>query len=141
MKKLFLPCLLLVLPLLSGCASLTVHREPGSRLASLKKIYVQHRLADGRGIDLFIVQELQRLGYTAACGPMTMMPDDTEAVVSYADQWTWDFSSYMIELDLEVSDPRTSKILATVRYFRPALMEKPPQEMVQTVIDPLFRRK
>ena len=137
MKKLFplLACALL----LPACASFNIHREPGANLTSLKKIYVEHRLADGRGLDLVIAHELQRLGYDASSGPMTMMPDHVEAVVSYVDRWTWDFSSYMIELDIEVSDPRTSKILATVRYFRPAVAGKSPEEMVQAVIDPLFR--
>jgi len=138
MKKLF-PLLAVVL-LLSACADLNVHREPGANLTALKRIYVEHRLADGRGLDLLIARELRRLGYDAANGPMTMMPDGTDAVVSYVDRWTWDFSSYMIELDIEVSDPRTSKILATLRYFRPSLAGKTPEEMVQTTIDPLFRR-
>lgn len=138
MKKLFplFACALLF----TACSNLNVHREPGANLTGLKKLYVEHRLADGRGLDLTIARELQRLGYTASSGPMTMMPDHTEAVVSYVDRWTWDFSSYMIELDIEVSDPRTSKILATVRYFRPAVVGKTPEEMVRAVIDPLFRR-
>lgn len=137
--KPILPLLALAL-LFAGCAHLNVRREPGTNLTGFKNIYVEHRLADGRGIDALIAQELQRLGYTAASGPMTMMPDGTEAVVSYVDRWTWDFSSYMIELDIEVSDPRTSRILATVHYFRPALVGKTPEEMVWAVIDPLFRR-
>ncbi|HZP59635.1 MAG TPA: lipoprotein [Opitutaceae bacterium] len=138
MKKIFF--LFVLILLLSGCSSLDVHREPGANLTSLKKLYVEHRLADGRSIDLLITRELQRLGYEAASGPMTMMPGGTDAVVSYVDRWTWDFSSYMIELDIEVSDPRTSKILATLRYFRPSLSGKTPEEMVQMTIDPLFRR-
>jgi hypothetical protein len=139
MKKLFLPIALALS--LTACSTLNMHRESEANLTGLKKIYVEHRLADGRGLDSLIAQELTRLGYDASNGPMTMMPDHVEAVVSYVDQWNWDFSLYMIELDIEVSDPRTSKILATVRYFHPAVAGKSPEEMVQTVIDPLFRRE
>jgi hypothetical protein len=138
MNKLF-PLLTLTLAL-TACSTFNIHRESGANLTGLKKIYVERRLADGRGLDQLIAQELQRLGYDASNGPLTMMPDHVDAVVSYVDQWNWDFSLYMIELDIEVSDPRTNKILATTRYFRPAMAGKSPAAMVQTVIDPLFRR-
>jgi len=137
MKNLF-PLLAFVLGL-TACSTFNVHREAGANLTGLKKLYVEHRLADGRGIDVLIARELQRLGYDASSGPLTMMPDHVDGVVSYVDQWNWDFSLYMIELDIEVSDPRTNKILATTSYFHPAMAGKSPEDMVQTAIDPLFR--
>ena len=124
---------------LTACSNLNVHREPAIDLVGLKKIYVEHRLADGRGVDQLVTQELQRLGYDVSCGPLTMMPNHVDAVISYIDQWNWDFSLYMIELEIEVTDPRTNKILATSHYFHP-VTGKSPRAMVQMVIDSLFRR-
>ena len=79
MKPFFLPfaCLLL----LTACSSLSIQKQAGTNLAHFKKIYIEHRLADGRGVDQFIARELQRLGYDASSGPLTMAPEGVEVVV------------------------------------------------------------
>ncbi|MGA3006607.1 MAG: hypothetical protein ABSE59_01830 [Opitutaceae bacterium] len=138
MKKIFLSIIGLLL--LAACGTLSTHRESGTNLHRLKKIYVEHRLADGRGVDQLIVQELRRFGYDASCGPLTMTPEDSEAILDYNDQWAWDFSLYMIELDLQVRDAHSGKILATASFRRPSLGGKSPREMVQAVVGPLFER-
>ena len=126
--------------LLAACSSLSTQRQAGTNLTHFKKIYVEHRLADGRGVDQLIVQELRRLGYDASSGPLTMTPEDTEAVLTYVDEWNWDFTLYMINLDVQVRDARTGQILATARYDHPAMSGKSPPGMVQAAIDPLFER-
>jgi hypothetical protein len=85
------------------------------------------------------VQELRRLGYEASSGPLTMTPENTEAVLTYVDEWNWDFTLYMIDLDVQVRDARTGKILAAARYHHPAMGGKSPAGMVQAAIDPLFQ--
>ncbi len=67
MKKKFL--LIACMLLLTACSNLSIQRDAGANVSRFKKIYVEHRLADGRGIDQLIVQELQRLGYDASSGP------------------------------------------------------------------------
>jgi hypothetical protein len=138
MKKLFpsIACLLLF----AACSSTSIQRQAGASLPRLKKIYVEHRLADGRGVDQLIAQELSRLGYDASSGPLTMTPADTEAVVTYVDQWDWDFTLHMIDLDVQVRDARTGQILATIRYTHPAMSGGAPAGMVKAAIDPLFER-
>ena len=138
MKKIFglIACMLL----LTACSHLSIQRDAGVNVVHFKKIYVEHRLADGRGVDQLIVQELQGLGYDASSGPLTMTPTDTEAIVTYEDEWNWDFTLYMINLDVQVRNARTGKVLATARYGRPAMSGKSPARMVQAVIDPLFER-
>jgi len=138
MKKIFLSvaCLLL----LAACSSPPAHRPAGLNLARFKKIFVEHRLADDRGVDELIVRELQRLGYDASSGPLTMTPEDSEVIIAYDDEWNWDFTLYLIELDVQARDARTGKILATKHYRRPLISGKSPAEMVQAAIDPLFER-
>ncbi len=67
-----------------------------------------------------------------------MTPIDTEAIVTYEDEWNWDFTLYMINLDVQVRNARTGKVLATARHDHPAMSGKSPARMVQAVIDPLF---
>jgi hypothetical protein len=138
MKKCF-PFLVITL-LLAGCSTLSMQKQAGVDLTHFKKIYVEHRLADGRGVDQLIVQELQRFGYDASCGPLTMTPPDTEVVLTYDDEWNWDFTLYMISLDLQVRDARSGQVLATAHYDHPAMRGKSPAGMVQAAIDLLFER-
>jgi hypothetical protein len=136
-KKFFLPACLF---LLAACSSLSIQKQAGANLTQFKKIYVEHRLADGRGSDQLIVRELQRLGYEASSGPLTMTPADTGAIVTYEDEWNWDFTLYMITLEVQVRNARTGQVLATLRYGHPAIGNKSPAGMVQGAIDPLFER-
>jgi hypothetical protein len=137
MKRFFLSiaCALL----LAACSTLSMQKQPGADPTRFKKIYVEHRLADGRGIDQLIVQELQRLGYDASSGPLTMTPPDTEAILTYVDDWNWDFTLYMIDLDAQVRDAQTGQILASAHYDHPAMRGKSPAGMVKAVIDLLFK--
>ena len=69
----------------------------------------QHRLA-GLAADGLLVAELRRLGREASSGPMTMMPQNTEAVLTYDARWEWNFKTYLVELNLEL---RTSLVIVT----------------------------
>jgi len=138
MKKTF--PLLVIMLLLAACSTLSVQKQAGTNLAGFRKIYVEHRLADGRSVDRLIVQELQRLGYDASSGPLTMTPQDTEVILTYVDEWNWDFTLYMIDLEAQVRDAHTGQVLATAHYEHPAMRGKSPAGMVKAVIDPLFQR-
>jgi hypothetical protein len=127
--------------LLTACSTLSTRTPAPADLARVKKLYVEHRLADDRGLDQMVAAELRRLGYDASSGPLTMMPPGVDAIVSYEDQWNWDFTLYIIELDIGVSDARTGKVLADGRYYHPTPGSKSPEEMVAAVIDPIFKRR
>jgi hypothetical protein len=123
----------------AGCSNVTTRIAPNANLAQHKRIYVEHRLADGRDLDGLIAQDLRARGYDASSGPMTLMPRDTELVVSYADQWAWDFNWYMNTLDIAVRAARTDKGLATVHCNRPsAAFGSPPTVMIHDVLSKLF---
>ena len=138
MKKSF-PLLAITL-LLAACSSLSIQKQAGANLTRSQKVYVERRFADGRGIDQLIVQELSRLGYDASSGPLTMTPPDTQTVLTYIDEWNWDFTLYMIDLEVQVREARSGQVLATSHYDHPAMSGKSPAGMVKAVIDPLFER-
>jgi hypothetical protein len=82
----------------------------------------------------------EEMGYDASAGALTMMPPDTELIVSYDDMWTWDFNNYMIEIDMQVRTARGDKILAVGHYFRPSMVfGHPPADMIHELLVKLFK--
>ena len=120
----------------SGCASIATRTVVD--LSRFKKIYVEHKLTDDRHVDEMIVKELTRLGYQASHGPLTMLPANTDAVLTYEDRWEWDFKTYLIEFNVTVRTARTNKKLADGRYYQPTPNSKAPAEVISKVLTPLF---
>lgn len=133
--KAFVP-LLLLLGLFTGCTSASTRQVVS--LDAFRRIYVEQRQSDNNRVDLLLVAELQRLGRTASSGPMTMMPEDTDAVLTYNDRWEWDFKTYLIELTIELHTAKTRKKLADGRYHQPTLKTKPAPAVVSELLGPLF---
>ncbi len=134
--KLLAP-LLLVLGLLGGCSTTTSTRKVIA-LDSFHRIFVEQQLNDNHHLDEMIVAELKRLGREASSGPRTMMPEKTDAVLTYADRWEWDFKDYLIELNVELHTAHTRKKLADGRYYQPSIKTKPPAAVIQELLVPLF---
>ena len=137
-KALFIVAAALFLP---GCTQITSRSVPKSDFTSRKHIFVEHRLADSYGVADEIARQLKVMGYDASAGALTMMPPDTELIVSYDDMWTWDFSTYMIEIDIQVRTARGDKILAVGHYFRPSMVfGHPPDAMIHELLAKVFKR-
>jgi len=125
-----------VAALFAGCSSVSTRQV--TDLAPFKHIYVVHRLTDDHHIDELFVRELQSRGHDASSGPLTMMPENADAVLTYEDRWEWDFHSYLIELDIELHTARTDKKLADGRYYQPTIKTKAPAEVIHDMLAPLF---
>ena len=128
--------LLVAASFLAGCSSVTTRKVID--LTAFKHIYVVHRLTDDHHVDELFVRELQSRGHDASSGPLTMMPDNADAILTYADRWEWDFKSYLIELDIELRTAHTDKKLADGRYYQPTIKTKTPTEVIHDVLAPLF---
>lgn len=135
--KLF-PLVLLgvVVALASGCSSVSSRKVIA--LDRFQRVYVERRLNDNHRLDEHFVAALQRLGYQASSGPLTMMPEKTDALLTYDARWEWDFQSYLIELTLEVHTVHPRKKLADARYYQPTVKPKPPAAVVRDLVDRLF---
>jgi type IV pilus biogenesis protein CpaD/CtpE len=136
MKPVFLAALA---ALLAGCSSLDT-KQAGD-YSHLRRIYVEHRLTDTHHIDELIAADLKARGYDASCGYLTMMPENTEAIVTYTDRWQWDFKSYLIDLEIEMRANFTGKALARGSYHQASASTKPPEEVVKLILDPLFPKR
>jgi hypothetical protein len=138
MKSILLSALSFV-ALLAGCSSLNTRAV--TDLAPFKHIYVVHRLTDDRHIDDLLAQELQRLGHDASCGPLTMLPENADAVLTYVDRWDGDFKTHLVDLDVELRTARSDKKLAEGSYLQPTPKPKPPAEVVHDLLVSLFKAK
>ncbi len=125
---------------LAGCSHLVTRSLPKSDIGNYKHIFVEHRLADSYGIADEMARQLNEMGYDATAGALTMMPNNTELIVEYEDMWTWDFNTYMIEIDMQVRSARNDRILAAGHYFRPGMVfGRPPASMIHELLAKLFK--
>ncbi|HXQ82348.1 MAG TPA: hypothetical protein VN775_13605 [Opitutaceae bacterium] len=125
---------------LAGCTHLVTRSLPKADIGHYKHIFVEHRLADSYGIADEMARQLGEMGYDASAGALTMMPSEAELIVSYEDMWTWDFNTYMIEIDVQVRSARTDKILAVGHYYRPSMVfGHPPAAMIHEMLVKLFK--
>jgi hypothetical protein len=130
-----------LLPLLAfcaGCSSVSVQKAPSVDLTKFHRVFVEQRLNENNHLNEMMVDELRRLGHEASTGPMTMMPEDTDAVLSYDARWTWDFRTYLIELNLGLRTAKTGKRLAEGRYYQPSVNPRAPDVVVHGIITKMF---
>jgi len=127
---------LLTCALLAGCSSLSARKVIA--LDRFQTIYVERRLNENQRLDEMFVAELRRRGRDASSGPLTMMPEKTDALLTYDARWTWDFRTYLIELNFELHTVHPRKKLADARYYQPSIRTKTPEEVIRELIDRLF---
>jgi hypothetical protein len=132
--------LLLIAPgLLAGCSTLTTHVEPKADLGAVRHVFVVENLNDNHDLHGLIVRELQARGLQAESGPLTLRPTDAKVYLNYDDRWNWDFTNYLIGLNLTLREANSDRLLATASYFRPTAFLKTPDFMVRTVLAALFK--
>src|SRR5690606_31436731 len=107
-------------------------------LDGFQRIFVERRLNENNRLDQMFVNELRRLGREATSGPMTMMPENTEAVLTYDARWQWDFRTYLIELNLELHTVHPRRKLADARYYQPTVATHSPEKVIAEVVERLF---
>ncbi len=107
-KQIILLLGLLAFISLTGCANLATGRYLQVWIfKQLNKFYVEKFKPDNHGINLLIRDELQTMGYEAKTGPENKVPEDTEVIVTYLDNWMWDITMYMIKLRVFMHEPET----------------------------------
>lgn len=126
---------------LSGCFSANSVITMQADLRSYRRIYVQSAQNDSNHIDQLLANELLRLGYEASAGVRTMMPSNTELVLTYESQWNWDFHTYLIQLDVKMRDVRNETQLGEGQIFHSGVTRKTPEKMVAELLAPFFGPK
>ena len=138
--KLCAPLLWLTLACLvfAGCSTVTTRKIIA--LDRFQRIFVERRLNDNHQLDELLVAELRRLGRDASSGPLTMMPEKIDALLTYDARWEWDFKNYLIELNVELHTVPTHKKLADGRYYQPSIRTKKPADVIHDLLVPLFTK-
>ena len=127
--------------LLGGCASYTTQVDHGRSLKSIKRFFVVSNLNDNHAIDHQIVEALKARNLEADNGPLTMMPDKTQAVVTFQDHWTWDFGDHLVFLQISVRDTRSEQSFASITFSAKIPLHEDPSETVARVVDQLLDKK
>lgn len=126
---------------LTGCFSANTSIQAEADLRSYRRIYVQSSQNDSNHLDQLLANELQRLGYEASAGVRTMMPTTTQLVLTYESQWTWDFRTYLIQLNVTMRDVSTEKQVGQGMVFHSGVIHKSPEKMVAELLGPFFGPK
>lgn len=132
--------LVIVTSMTAGCAvnRATATVDPTANLSGVKTIYVTKLAADERGINNIIANRLTKMGYAASTGSDS--PKNVDAVATYADKWMWDITMYMLELTITIRDPKNDFPLASGNSFHTSLTRKSPEEMVDEVLNNIFKQ-
>ena len=128
---------------LSGCVvtQLKADITPGIKLGEVKKLYVVHLANDPRGVDRMIADRLNAMGMKATNGEKSAIPEDVDAIVTYQDKWMWDITMYMLELNVQLRQPKTDVSFASGHTLRTSLARKSPPELIEEVLNEIFKNK
>ncbi len=129
----------LIAVLTSGCAvnRATANVDPSANLSSLKTMYVK-RVAEDDNTYALIADKLRSKGVTVTTGSEAA-PSGVDAVVTYIDKWMWDITMYMLELTITIRDPKSDFPLATGNSYHTSLTRLSPKEMVNEVVDNIYK--
>lgn len=137
-KKVFLAIFIIAVSIFStGCSVNRATATPYKEASKLNSVFVQKLSADKHNIDQLIVDKFKSMGYKATSG--TVVTSDADVVVTYKDKWMWDMTMYMIELTVVLREPKTDFPLASGNSYHTSLSRKSPEEMVDEVINNIFK--
>ena len=134
-RALLLLCLGL---LLGGCASFDAQVEHGRSLAKVQRFFVVSNNNDNHALDQQIAGAIKARGFAADTGPLTMMPENTQAVVMFQDHWSWDFGDHLAFLKIAVRDPQSEQSFASVTFNARVPGRESTPEIVSQLVDRIF---
>jgi hypothetical protein len=134
MTRAFFPSVLglLLLGLISGCA--TYNANVPRSLKGVTQYFVLANGNDNRALNHQIVATLKAQGFSAETGPLTMMPDETQAIITYQDYWSWDFGEHLVYLQISARDRKSSEQFGSVTFNAKVPTRKTPAAIVDGLV-------
>lgn len=124
-----------------GCSSFDTQMESGPSLAGLQRFSIVSNLNDNHALDHHIAEALKARGFTAEVGPLTMMPENAQAVITFEDHWSWDFGEHLAFLKIAVRNPPSPQSFATVTFSARVPLRQTTPEIVGQLLDRLLPAK
>jgi hypothetical protein len=123
----------------TGCAvnKATANVDPSARLDAVKVVHVKPYDKDEHGTDKLIADNLKARGYQVSVGDEPT--GSVDAMVTYVDKWFWDITMYMLELTIQIRDPKTDYPLATGYSMHTSLTRLAPPAMVDEVLGNIIK--
>jgi hypothetical protein len=121
---------------ITGCSQVTGSATPGVNLSQYRTYHV---VRDQQSDASDAVQKaLAARGYVVTTGPETALASGTECKVLVRDHWTWDMTMYLLELQVDIINPRTGAMLAQGRSYHPSLERKSAEFMANEVVEKMY---
>ena len=128
--------LFLLLFLVTGCSQVSGSTTPGVTLSRYRTFYiVRDKQTDATDA---MQKALSMRGFIVTTGPESSLPAGTDCKVLVRDHWTWDMTMYLLELQVDVLDPRTGALYAQGRSYHPSLERKDAETMANEVVEKIF---
>lgn len=125
---------------LGGCASVDASIDSGRSLKKVEHFFVVSNLNDNHALDQQIAAAIRAHDRTAEVGPLTMMPDNTQAVIAFQDNWAWDFGEHLVYLRITVRDPLKQQTYAAVNFSATVPLREPPAATIKRLVDALLEK-
>ena len=127
--------------LLGGCASYSTQVERGRSFKGIQRFFVVSNLNDNHAIDHQIAEVIKARGHEVETGPLTMMPDNTQVIVTFQDHWAWDFGDHLVFLQIAVRDTRSEQSFATAAFSAKIPLREDASETIARVVNQLLDKK
>ena len=126
--------------LLGGCATYDAQVDRGRSVSRLKRFFVVSNLNDNHALDAHIAASLKAREREAGVGPLTMMPDDAQAIVTFQDRWDWDFGEHLVYLKIMVRDPQAIQPFASETFVAKVPLRESPAETIDRLVGKLLEK-
>ena len=123
---------------LAGCETYKPYTNPGVPLPTLKRVAVMttpNSKEKARRAD-DIAKVLEKRGIEAVVVPPgDAPPKDVDGYFTYTDNWQWDLTMYLAELQIELREVQTGRLLASASYKQSYVHRYPnPIDIVDNLI-------
>ena len=136
MRRYYYVSIILFMPILTACASVTSYHERDGMLVDLGKIVVIHNVEDDQHLEKQISEILQQRGFNAVAARDTNIPSDADTLLYYVPYWVEVEHNHT--LHIHVHDAHTHQLLASATSSRSFFQSTSPLDIVNQTLDTLF---
>jgi len=104
--------------------------------------FVQRHPQDGRHLAATIAGALRARGVEATSGSADARPESFDFLGTYTDRWQWEMRMYLLDLRIDVEDPKSHAIVAYGQSYQDSLaaMGKNHLDIVNRALDEILPR-